>query len=45
MTNFIPREARKISEKEDRPTYNFTEAPPGASLKISENGTYFIPFS
>lgn len=22
-----------------------TEAPPGASLKISENGTYFIPFS
>ncbi len=25
MTNFIPREARKISDKEDRPTYNFTE--------------------
>ncbi len=25
MTNFIPHEARKISDKEDRPTYNFTE--------------------
>ncbi len=25
MINFIPHEARKISDKEDRPTYNFTE--------------------
>lgn len=25
MINFISHEARKISDKEDRPTYNFTE--------------------
>ena len=35
MINFIPHEARKISDKEDRPTYNFTEGAFDSTLSSS----------